>query len=61
MRSIKIPHPEISKHAVLVRSHKFAHLVYYGAVAVEGHGVYAVAGGALLLFTCLAFFVDIGE
>lgn len=36
-------------------SRNAAHLVYFGAVFVEGHGVYALAGGVLLLIGVVGF------
>lgn len=32
------------------------HALYFGAVFVEGHGVYAMAGGMLLLLTVANWF-----
>lgn len=29
--------------------HRYAHLAYFGAVFVEGHGIYATMGGVLLV------------
>lgn len=34
--------------------HGFTHLAYFGAVWVEGHGMYAMTGGALLIFGVFA-------
>lgn len=47
----KIKKSPLVEHA-LGRSFKGAHLVYFGAVAVEAHGFYGIAAGVLLvLFT----------
>ena len=38
-------------------SREYAHLVYFGAVFFEGHGVYSAMGGVLLLLGTLAVLV----
>lgn len=38
--------------------HHFLHLVYFGAVMVEGVGYYAAAAGGLLGLTILAYFIN---
>jgi len=37
--------------------HNVAHLLYFGAVFVEGHGLYATMGGVLLIVGAVAMFV----
>lgn len=34
-------------------SREYCHLFYFGAVFIEGHGVYSYAGGVLLVFGLL--------
>lgn len=59
----------LTKHKVpnvkplAARGFKLTHVVYFGAVFIEAHGVYAYAGGALLLFTVVdyVFHLHIGE
>lgn len=41
---------------VLHEGHGFAHLVYCVAVFFEGHGLYALMGGILALFTLALLF-----
>jgi len=36
--------------------HRYAHLGYFAAVFVEGHGVYATLGGVLLVIGVLMLF-----
>lgn len=38
----------------------FTHLIYFGSVFVEGHGVYAWAGGVLLILGVMAMFIKEG-
>lgn len=42
-------------------SHEYTHLVYFAAVFLEGHGVYATAGGALFLIGALLLFFKEGD
>ena len=37
--------------------HNTAHLFYFAAVAVEGHGVYAAAAGVLFIVTVAGWFL----
>jgi len=32
---------------------EIAHLIYLGAVALEGHGIYSMAGAALFIFAII--------
>lgn len=41
--------------------HAWAHLAYFGAVFVEGHGIYASMGGILLVIGLLMIFFKAGE
>lgn len=39
-------------HSRVVRvSREYCHMFYFGAVFIEGHGVYSYAGGVLLVFS----------
>jgi hypothetical protein len=40
---------------------EYAHLLYFAAVFVEGHGMYATMGGALLVLGAAALFFKDGE
>jgi hypothetical protein len=42
---------------VVHEGHHYVHLVYFAAVAVEGHGVYSMAGGALLIIGVVAILI----
>lgn len=49
-------------HHALHEGHNWAHLAYFGAVFVEGHGVYSTMGGVLLLIgVCTAIATGEGE
>lgn len=38
-------------HSRVVKiSREYCHMFYFGAVFIEGHGLYSYAGGALLMF-----------
>ena len=39
----------------------YAHLLYFAAVFVEGHGIYASMGGLLLVMGALALFFREGD
>lgn len=41
------PHPRAQK--VFHTGHGLLHLIYFAGVAVEGHGIYAMAGGGLFI------------
>jgi hypothetical protein len=41
--------------------HGLMHLVYFGFVWAEGHGMYAAMGGALLIAGIAGLFVDGGH
>ena len=49
-----IAHSEKGGHIFEV-THGSAHLAYFGAVFVEGHGMYATMGGVLLALGIVAF------
>lgn len=42
--------PELNKRLMFHAGHTTAHLTYFGAVWVQGHGMYSMMGGALLVF-----------
>ena len=46
-----------AKHEVLHRSYKGAHTSYFMLVFIEGHGMYAMAGGLLFLLSLADFFL----
>lgn len=46
----------VVRHWAVQRVHIIAHLAYFCAVAVEGHGFYAMMGGSLAIFTFFALF-----
>lgn len=46
-----------TKAILYERAHKGFHTFYFAAVAVEGHGYYAIAGGSLFLLAVLDFFL----
>lgn len=46
-----------TKTILYERAHKGFHTFYFAAVAVEGHGYYAIAGGSLFLLAVLDFFL----
>lgn len=48
------------KHT-LGRTFKGAHLFYFGAVAVEAHGTYALAAGVLLVLFIVNIVLGMGE
>jgi hypothetical protein len=50
--SFKVP----SRNAVLHHVEHGMHSVYFGAVALEGHGLYATAGGILFVLVILNYF-----
>ncbi len=41
--------------------HEYAHLAYFAAVFIEGHGVYASMGGLLLLIGVALIFFKEGD
>lgn len=43
-------------HKALHTGFHGTHAVYFGAALMEGHGVYAIAAGALFIFTVLNWF-----
>lgn len=45
----------------LHKSESVLHMLYCGAVFVEGHGMYAMAGGALGVVCLILFIVDMGH
>ena len=45
----------------LHKGHSYAHLVYFGAVFVEGHGLYGSMGEILLIFGVLSIFATGSE
>jgi hypothetical protein len=47
-RAIGAAHSRVVK---LMR--EYCHMIYFGAVFIEGHGVYSLAGGALLIFSLI--------
>lgn len=47
----------VNAHKTLHSTFHGTHALYFGAVFIEGHGVYAVAGGALLLMTVANWFI----
>lgn len=50
-RAIGLAHSRVVKI-----SRDYCHLVYFGAVFIEGHGVYSCVGGILLAFGILGMF-----
>lgn len=36
------------------RGHSLIHTLYFGAVFMEGHGIYATAGGIMAVFTIVS-------
>jgi len=47
-------HQSIISHTnALHKSHWYAHILYFGAVSVEGHGMYALSAAILLVITVL--------
>jgi hypothetical protein len=40
----------IAHSRVVKISREYCHLIYFGAVFIEGHGVYSYTGGVLLIF-----------
>lgn len=49
-----VPH----KHS-LHEGHNFAHLMYFGAVFIEGHGFYAAMGLVLLVIGVVSWLTDL--
>lgn len=47
-RLIRLAHCKVTRV-----SREYCHLVYFGAVFIEGHGIYSIAGGVLLVFGVL--------
>jgi hypothetical protein len=41
-------------NAIATKALGGGHLVYFGAVSIEGHGLYAIVAGALLVFSVLS-------
>lgn len=59
---LKIPHhlPKWrvpTRNEMLARSHKLIHTSYFGLVYLEGHGLYAAAGGSLFLLAVAEMFL----
>jgi len=46
-----------AKHDLLHRSYKAGHTSYFMLVFIEGHGMYAMAGGLLFLLSLADFFL----
>lgn len=46
-----------TRNEALERGHKLVHTIYFGAVFVEGHGYYAIAGGTLCILTIANYFL----
>lgn len=42
-------------------TYRVAHIPYFAAVALEGHGYYAYTGAALLGLSIIALFVEVGN
>lgn len=59
---LKIPHhlPQWrvpTRNELLGRAHKTVHTAYFALVFVEGHGLYAMAGGSLFVLAIADFFL----
>lgn len=44
---------DFSREHALHEGHQYAHIAYFGAVAAEGHGVYAKIASALFVLSVL--------
>jgi hypothetical protein len=56
--TFKVPTFRIpSKQVILGRFSHCVHVTYFGAVALEGHGIYATAGGLMCILVILNFFL----
>lgn len=55
IRRIRFRIPE--RNDVLHRAHNGIHTGYFALVFIEGHGLYAVAGGALCALSIANFFL----
>lgn len=44
-------------HQLLAKGHRGIHSLYFMAVAVEGHGYYAMCGGVLAILSVLNVFL----
>lgn len=49
--------PKEARNAALRSLFKATHIGYFGAVFAEGHGFYAMLGGAMLVFVVVDLFV----
>lgn len=49
------------KPKLLHEGHEYAHLAYFAAVFVGGHGVYAYVAGVLFLTGAMLLFFEEGE
>lgn len=59
---LKIPHhlPRIAlptRNELLAKAHKSVHTAYFALVYIEGHGMYAMAGGSLFVLAIADFFL----
>lgn len=58
---LKIAHWREYRPHWLHPGHEYAHLAYFAAVAVEGHGMYATAGGVLFIIGLGLLFFKEGD
>lgn len=64
---MRLPHIKIPTHLprlrvparneLLGKAHKGIHTAYFALVYIEGHGMYAMAGGSLFVLAVLDFFL----